>query len=406
MNRYFKQAAMLCIGIAISSVNSFAQTTVLGQELNTITTAVPFLRICPDSRAGAMGDLGIATESDANDTHWNGSKLITNKKKTGVSLTYNSWLRDLVPDVYLAYLSGYTKLSDNDAISSSLRYFNLGSISLTDINAQSLGTGFPREWAFDVGYSRKLSDYMSVGTAFRYINSNLAAGPAASAGQNPTSPGRSFAADISGFYTRPMKKEEEDGDRLNLGFAITNIGTKISYNGIRRDFIPTNFGLGAAYIYKIDEYNKLKLGLDMNKLLVPTPGYYKDSSGQIQYTYDQNTSVGNALFSSWNDAPGGFKEEMREITYSIGTEYAYQNQFFARGGYFYEHKTKGARQYASLGLGFKYTSFTLNLAYIVPSGSGINRNPLSNSLRFTLLFDFEAAKKKADKKDEDEEEGN
>ena len=202
-----------------------------------------------------------------------------------------------------------------------------------------------------------------------------------------------------------MKKDNEDGDRLNFGAAITNLGTKISYNNLRKDFLPTNLGIGAAYKYKIDEYNSMNFALDMNKLLVPSPQFYKNVNGEdsTQY-YPTNVSVINGLFSSFGDAPGGVAEEFKEIMWSTGVEYAYQNQFFARAGYFYEDYTKGNRKCATLGLGFKYNVFNLNMAYLVPSGSGINRNPLSNTLRFTLLFDFDAAKKKNAADDDKDEE--
>ncbi|MCX8470737.1 MAG: type IX secretion system outer membrane channel protein PorV [Chitinophagaceae bacterium] len=408
MNSFLKKIAIVLPTMVIANVVCLkAQTNITGQKkLNTITTGVPFLRISPDARAGAMGDVGIATESDANDTHWNIAKMVNNKKKTGAALTYTPWLRDLVPDINLAYLSGYTKFGENDnqAVSASLRYFNLGTIAFKSIDATDLGTGYPRELAFNLGYSRKLSENLSLGVAGRYTNSNLSAGPATLPG-TVFKPGNAFSTDIGVFYTKPMKKDNEDGDRLNFGAAITNLGTKISYNNVRKDFLPTNLGIGAAYKYKIDEYNSMNFALDMNKLLVPSPQFYKNVNGEdsTQY-YPTNVSVINGLFSSFGDAPGGVAEEFKEIMWSTGVEYAYQNQFFARAGYFYEDYTKGNRKFATLGLGFKYNVFNLNMAYLVPSGSGINRNPLSNTLRFTLLFDFDAAKKKNAADDDKDEE--
>jgi hypothetical protein len=390
--------------LLVNAPSAFAQVTVLGQKLNTITTAVPFLRISPDSRAGAMGDVGLATDADANDMHWNVAKLSANKKVNGASLTYTPWLRDLVPDINLVYLSGFHKLNNFDAFGASIRYFNLGQINFKDINAQDLGTGFPREWAIDLGYSRKLNNNFHVGVAGRYVNSNLSSGPAGQS-SNPTKAGTSFAVDMAAYYTKPMN-EEEDGDKLSIGLAITNLGQKVSYNNLRRDFLPTNLGLGAAYTYKIDEFNSMKFALDMNKLLVPSPYFEKDPvTGNDVQKYNDKLSVVNGVFSSFGDAPGKGKEEFNEITWGLGTEYVYQNQFFARAGYFYEHPLKGARKYATVGLGFKYNVFTLNLAYLVPSGSGISRNPLSNTLRFTLLFDLDAAKKAAPSSSDDDENG-
>ncbi len=396
MNTMFvkKLAAVSASLLLVNAPSAFAQSTILGQKLNTITTAVPFLRISPDSRAGAMGDVGLATDPDANDMHWNVAKLSANKKVNGASLTYTPWLRDLVPDINLVYLSGFHKLNNYDAFGASIRYFNLGQINFKDINAQDLGTGFPREWAVDLGYSRKLNDNFHIGVAGRYIFSNLSSGPATQ-GTNPTKPGTSFAVDMGAYYTKPMS-DAEDGDKLSLGLAITNLGQKVSYNNLRRDFLPTNLGLGSAYTYKIDEFNSMKFALDMNKLLVPSPYFVTDSAtGKEVQKYNDKLSVVNGVFSSFSDAPGKGSEEFKEITWSMGAEYVYQNQFFARAGYFYEHATKGARKFATVGLGFKYNVFTLNLAYLVPSGSGISRNPLSNTLRFTLLFDLDAAKKAA-----------
>jgi Type IX secretion system protein PorV len=401
---FFKKIVIALPSLVMLQSANAQIVTLSGRKLNTITTAVPFLRISPDSRAGAMGDVGIATEADANDTHWNIAKIVTNKKKTGASLTYTPWLRDLVPDINLAYLTGYTKFGENDnqAISASLRYFNLGTIAFKNIDAQDLGTGYPRELAIDLGYSRKLSQYLSLGIAGRYTNSNLSAGPATLPG-SAIKPGNAFGADLGVFYSKPMS-DDENGDRLNFGLALSNLGTKISYNNVRKDFIPTNLGIGSSYKYRIDEFNSISFSVDANKLLVPSPFWYKNGKGEDSAQgYDISKSVINGLFSSFGDAPGGGAEEFREIMWSFGTEYSYQNQFFARGGYFYEDASKGNRKFATVGLGFKYNVFTLNLAYLVPSGSNINRNPLSNTVRFSLLFDFEAAKKKKDEEAKEEE---
>jgi Type IX secretion system protein PorV len=412
-NSFFKKVTLGLTGAAValcSCANAQSSgTTITGQtKLNTITTAVPFITISPDASAGAMGDCGIATESDANDIAWNIAKVVNNKKKTGASLTYTPWLRDLVPDINLAYLAGYTKFgtNNNQAISGSLRYFNLGSINFRDANGIEQGTGLPREFAFDAGYSRKLSEKFMVGVAGRYINSNLSAGPSTIPG-SVIKPANAFAVDIAAFYTKPMNSEEENGDRLNLGATITNLGSKVSYNQLTKDFLPTKLGIGSNYKHKIDEFNAISFSLDATKLLVPSPYFENDTliGGQVveRQKYHREMSVINGLFSSFGDAPGGGSEEFKEVNWSIGTEYSYQNQVFARAGYFYEHATKGNRKFATMGLGFKYNVFTLNLSYVIPSGSNINRNPLSNTLRFSLLFDFEAAKKVKADEDKDEE---
>ncbi len=365
-----------------------------GLDYNTITTAVPFMRISPDARSGAMGDVGLALSPDANAQFWNVAKIAMSEKDAGFSISYTPWLRDLVNDINLSYLAGYFKFGEegnkNQAISLGMRYFSLGSISYTDVNAQGIGTGQPREFALDAGYSRKLSEKVSIGLSGKYISSNIING-AATAGSN-YSPGSSFGVDFGAFYTTPLGQNlgEGLGQRLNVGFAITNLGQKVSYSTDRQDFLPTNLGLGAAYEYNIDEYNKLTFALDLNKLLVPSPQYVRDSAGLIiGRSYPTDKSVIDGVFSSFVDAPEGGSEELKEVMLSFGAEYAYQNQFFARAGYFRESELKGDRQYFTLGLGVKYNIFGLNFAYLVPSGNGANRNPLSNTLRFSLMFDFD-----------------
>lgn len=384
------------IGLSVLSVMSaVAQNRSLNGQVNTITTAVPFLRISPDARAGAMGDVGIATSADPNAQHWNVAKIPFAEKRLGISVTYTPWLRDLVPDIYLAYLSGYYKFGglegqreDNQAISFSLRYFNLGDINFTDFNAQPLGTGRPREFAFDIGYSRKLSEFLSTGVNLRYVNSNLLVGfsqPGVDA-----KAGKAFAADLGFFYTKSKDIDEYRKNTFNAGAVISNAGSKISYSNTRRDFIPINLGLGTAYTYGVDQYNKITIALDVNKLLVPTPLELKDSAGTpTGGYYIPEKSVVSGMLGSFNDAPGGFSEELREFQVSIGAEYWYQNQFAVRAGYFYEDKTKGDRKYFTAGVGVRYNIFELNASYLVPSGSGINRNPLANTLRFSLVFGFD-----------------
>lgn len=371
--------ALVCTFSLFLSQDTFAQisTDERDGKMNAINTAVPFLRISPDARSGAMGDVGLAIAPDANSVYWNLSKLPFAEKKAAVAVTYTPWLKELVNDVFLAQVAGYTQIDENQSIGASLRYFSLGDIQFTDINQTDNGTFRPREFAIDAGYARRLSQNWSIGLALRYIHSSLASG--LTVDQQTIRPGRAMAADLSSFYTKDF--ETDNGvNTWSLGFAVTNIGTKISYTqSAQKDFLPTNLGLGTAYTIGIDEYNKVTFALDINKLLVPTP--------QNDSTYPDK-SVLEGIFSSFGDAPGGFKEELHELMYSLGAEYWYNNQFAVRAGYYNEHATKGNRKFFTAGVGVKYDIFGLNFSYLVPSGSGIQRNPLSNTLRFTLSFDL------------------
>lgn len=377
----FSLVSILVLAISASQVNA------QGSQINVVTTAVPFLRISPDARAGGMGEVGIATAPDANSSFWNLAKTSFNTSPAAVGLTYTPWLKRLgLNDVYLATVAGYYKLDDQQAVAASLRYFSLGDIQFTDNSGNNLQTYRPREFAFDAGYTRKLSDNIGLGLALRYINSSLAKGDAAGTGTNYKA-GSSVAADISFFY----KSSNENNEGWNFGAVLSNLGTKIGYtsDATQKDYIPANLGLGAAYTKVFDESNKVTFGIDLNKLLVPTPPL--DANGNIppdQLEKYRSKSVVSSWFSSFGDAPGGFKEELKEVQLSGGAEYWYMDQFAVRAGYFYEDKTKGNRQYFTLGAGLKYNIFGLNFSYIVPSGSGINQNPLSNTLRFSLIFDL------------------
>jgi hypothetical protein len=387
------------IGIVNSNfaqISSF-RDSLLGQ-VNTITTAVPFLLISPDARAGGMGDNGVATSPDANSIHWNPAKLAFVEKNIGFSVSYTPWLRELVNDINLAYLSGYKKLGGDQTIALSLLYFSLGNIDFTD-DAGNKTTQFnPSEWAVDVAYSRKLGEELSGGLALRYIYSNLT-GNAQVAGA-ASHAGTSVAADISAYYRHEMDVSKKKS-MLTAGVDISNIGTKISYTetGVK-DFIPTNFRLGADLKVDLDQYNSIAFGADINKLLVPTPPvYWKNNQGGdsianghrvVQFGKDpSNISVAQALFSSWSDAPAGFQEELKEFIYSLGMEYWYDKQFAIRAGYFHEAETKGNRQFFTIGAGLRYNVFGLDFAYLIPT---VQRNPLANTLRFTLTFDFEGLK--------------
>lgn len=349
------------------------------QPINVVTTAVPFLRISPDARAGGMGDLGLATSPDASASYFNLGKVPFNESPGGINLTYTPWLKKLVNDVYLASAAGYYKMDENQAISGSLRYFSLGSIQFTDNYGNNLSQANPREFGVDLGYSRRLTPQAGIGVGLKYIYSNLAGGQSIT-GTNYKA-GTAVAADL-GYY---FNGQNDVGQGWAFGLALTNLGSKISYtdNAQERDFIPANLGLGTTFTRVIDESNKISFGLDVNKLLVPTPP--ADSAGWVAY---HQKSVINSWFSSFGDAPGGFNEELKEFQVSLGAEYWYNNQFALRGGYFYEDKTKGNRRYFTAGVGLKYNVFGLNFSYLVPTGSGINQNPLSNTLRFSLIFDF------------------
>jgi len=363
----------------LSIVNS---TLAQNSSINVVTTAVPFLRISPDARAGGMGDLGVATTPDVNSQFYNVAKYAFTSNPSGIGMTYTPWLKDLgLNDVYLASLAGYYKLDDVQAISGSLRYFSLGNIQFTDNLGNDLNSFRPREVAVDAGYSRKLSDRLSLGIALRYINSNLAGGQAISGVSYK--PGNAVSGDVGLYYN----SLGDDGSGLSLGLALTNLGSKISYtsDATQKDYIPANLTLGAVYTSVSNEINKLSFGVDIHKLMVPTPPLLGDSAGLVNY---RSKGVVGSWFSSFGDATGGFAEELKEFYLSLGGEYTYDEQFSLRAGYFYENQNKGNRQYFSLGAGFKYSSLAFNLSYLIPSGSGVNRNPLSNTIRFGLVFDL------------------
>ena len=366
------------------------------QPINVVTTAVPFLRISPDARAGGMGDLGVATSPDANSSFWNLAKTPFNTSEFGVGLTYTPWLKDLgLNDVYLLSFGGYHKLDETQALSASIRYFSLGNIQFTDGNGNDFGSGRPREFGIDAGYSRKLSDNLGLGIALRFIHSNLVGG--APDQGSAYQAGNAVAGDISIFYTGA----NEDGQGWNFGAAVSNLGSKIAYtkDATQKDFIPANLGLGAAYTKVFDETSKIMFGIDAHKLLVPTPPSLTgtdNTEDSIRIVNYRNKGVVGSWLGSFGDAPGGFSEEMKEFQFSLGAEYSYNNQFFARAGYFYEDKDKGNRKYFTVGVGVKYNVFGLNFSYLVPTGAGINRNPLSNTLRFGLILDMDNSSSSTD----------
>jgi len=364
-------ALFTLLSFAITN-DTYAQDT---QPINIVTTAVPFLRISPDARSGGMGDVGIAISPDANSGFWNLAKTPFATSSGQIGATYTPWLKDIAQDVYLATVAGYYKLSDEQAISGSIRYFNLGEIQFVDFNGNPLNTSRPREFAIDFGYSRKVADNLGVGVTLRYINSNLANG---SYNGVTYKAGNAIAADLSVFHSGL----NDEGMGLTYGLSLSNLGSKIGYtnDAKSKDFIPANLGAGLAYTWVFQETSKFMLGLDVNKLLVPSaPVYTGDyATDSINLEDYHNMSVFNSWFKSFGN---------KAITFSGGAEYTYNDQFSLRAGYFYEGKNQGGRRYFTAGVGLKYNIFQFNFSYLAPSGNGVTRNPLSNTLRFGVIFD-------------------
>ena len=373
-----------------------AQNNIKNDEFNPITTGVTSLSIAPDARGASMGDLGAATDPDANSQFWNPSKYAFAYSQAAVSLSYTPWLRKLVNDIFLANLAGYWKLGqgDNQAVSASLRYFSLGEVQTNPASGagQSLN---PYEMSFDVGYSRKLSEKFSMGVVFRYIYSDL--GFSDSYAGDQSTGASAFSADISGYYTTyPIIGRNEC--QWSWGWDISNVGSKVSFNnGEDPAFLPTNLRLGTAFTFPLADYHNLTIGLDANKLLVPAKpreGDFADTAeGQREYLDAlenwENMSSFTGIFKSFSDAPGGMKEELREISWSLGAEYSYNNQFFLRAGYFYENEFKGNRKYFSIGAGFSLNVVRLDASYMIAAAQ---TSPLDQTLRFTLTFDMDGLK--------------
>ncbi len=373
--------------IVVYSLHSQAQNSTSGKELNTITTALPFLTISSDARSGGVGDLGIALSPDANGAFWNVGKMAMIEKDYGFGLTYTPWLQELhVADIFLAHLDGYMKVGnkDNQVVGVNFRYFSLGTIGYTDDQGFDIGEGNPRELSIDAYYSTKFSDKFSAGVGLKYMRSDITRGVINSGGTTVYSPGSGFATDFGFHYTSNGKDANGIGNNFVAGLAIKNLGPKITYDQVKKYPLPTNLGIGLGYTMQLDEYNEITFLGELNKLLVPTP--QKDSSGR--YYYPDETVI-SGMFSSFSDAPGGSAEELREWIIQAGIEYWYQNQFALRGGYFFEDATKGARQYLSVGVGVKYNVLGFNFSYIIPTNtnSGV-RMPLSNTLRFSLLAEL------------------
>ncbi len=420
---------LLILSLVVTGGSSSAQVStgcinqLTGQDcekgvLNTITTAVPFLMISVDSRAGGMGDAGVATSPDANSIHWNPSKLAFAENDGEFMMSYSPWLRNLVPDMSLAYLAGFKRLSNKrSAIGGSLRYFNLGSITFTDVNGSTIRDFKPAEFAVDLAFAQQFGDNFSGGIALRYVNSNLTGGISVQGANSKA--GQSVAADVSFYYRkRDIAIGDDKEGTFAFGLNVSNIGAKMSYTETsNKDFIPINLRLGPSFRLDMDEYNSITFNMDVNKLLVPTPPVYgtkidpQTNRLEVISGRDPNVGVASGIFGSFTDAPGvvtqnadstysvlagsKLKEELREINLAGGFEYWYANQFAFRTGYFWEHYTKGNRKYFTLGAGVRYSKFSLDMSYLI---ANTQRSPLANTLRFTLgfMFDGKGEKKKTE----------
>lgn len=384
--------------LGLVSATAYAEDDLKGEMFNPVNTGVTTLSITPDARGSSLGNLGAATDPDMNSQYWNSSKYAFAYSTGGLSLSYTPWLRKIVNDIFLADLSGYYKIGsgDNQAISASFRYFSLGEVTTgytegsENINAQTI---HPYEMAIDVGYSRKLSSKFSMGVVLRYILSDLSYEDATSGETNVAA--SAFSADLSGYFvTYPMIGRTEC--QFSWGFDISNIGTKVSNDhGTTHSFLPTNLRLGANFMFPLADYHNLSIGLDLNKLLVPTKPKPKDyamdteeGAREYQDALDKWDAMSpfTGIFKSFGDAPGGFKEELQEITLAIGAEYNYNQQFFARLGYNYEHPNKGGRSYFAFGAGFSLNVVQLDASYLLATAQS---SPLDQTLRFTLTFDMD-----------------
>lgn len=374
-----------------------AKNDIKDNEFNPVNTGVTTLSIAPDARGSGLGNLGAATDPDMNSQFWNPAKYAFGYSTGGLSLSYTPWLRKIVNDIFLANLAGYWKLgsNDNQALSASLRYFSLGEVTMDDTGTSDVAmqTINPYEFAFDLGYSRKLSEKFSMGVVLRYILSDLSYDDAYTGESNTAA--SAFSADIAGYYVSyPMIGRNEC--QFSWGFNISNIGTKVSYDhGENYAFLPTNLRLGAQFMFPLADYNTLAFGLDLNKLLVPTMPREKDydtSTAEGQQEYEdakekwETMSPFTGIFKSFTDAPGGFKEELQEINVSFGAEYAYNQQFFLRAGYNYENANKGGRSYFAFGAGFSLNVVQLDASYMLATAQS---SPLDQTLRFTLTFDMD-----------------
>lgn len=375
-------AALLCMSLAVAGR---AEDKI--SEFNPVDHAVISQTIAPDARAAGMGDVGVATDPDVASQYWNPAKYPFCISRAGVSLNYTPWLRQLVNDIDLAYVAGYYRIGDYSAVSGSLRYFSLGEVMTSmDDNAMTVN---PYEMSIDVAYSLMLSDYFSIAAAIRWIYSDLRYDYT-----EDSSPASAFAADLALYYNNYFMMGSREC-QLGLGMNISNVGSKISYYGDdRSQFLPANLRIGAALMVPIDEYNRFTIAADANKLLVPTVPVQNEGESSAEYqsrVIDEYSDVSSiaGIFKSFSDAPGGFKEEMQEIQWSVGAEYVYHDQFSLRAGYHHESENKGNRKYFTVGGGFRMSVFSLDVGYVISTAQS---NPLDQTLRFSLAFDMDGIK--------------
>nr|WP_321412500.1 type IX secretion system outer membrane channel protein PorV [uncultured Carboxylicivirga sp.] len=339
-----------------------------------IQTAVPFLNINPESRSGGMGDAGVASSPDMNSQYLNPAKYAFIESSMGVSISFTPWLRALVNDINMSYLTYHYRIDKMQTVSASLRYFSLGQITFTGADGVATYTGNPNEFALDAAYSRVLSEKFSGAVAFRYIRSDLTSGTA-----EDLQAGNAFGADVAFYFRTPLKVNRNDA-AFTAGMNISNMGSKISYDGVNKEFIPANLRLGVGYEMEMDKYNSISFAFDVNKLLVPSAQLNQDDTEDVE-----NLSVPAAIFKSFGDHPDGMSGEVQELTFSLGAEYWYDKQFALRAGYFHEHESQGNRKYASAGAALRFNMFQLDASYIIPM---VANNPLANTMRFSLSFDL------------------
>lgn len=382
-----KKVTLLTILLALGG-SLWAQTTWLGQSNNQnyISTGMPILLIAPDAVSSGMGDVGVATTPDVYSAHWNNAKFAFIEGTMGVSTTFTPWLRNLkVGDMNLLYLGGYYHINKRSTAAASLTYFSLGDIEMTDIMGEKITDLHPNEFAFDLTYALMITDNLSLGATGRFMRSDLTNGQTINdgSGNSETHAANSLAADIGLYYQKPVSKTEE----IALGAFISNLGAKLRYSedNNNQEFLPANLRIGGRYTNRIDDYNKVSVMLDINKLLVPTPRWRSDTTQNLT-TYNNIGVVAGAL-QSFGDAPGGMSEELQELQLSAGAEYWYAETFAVRAGYFFEHKNKGGRQYATVGFGLRYNVISFDFSYLVPTAK-LSTNPLSNTIRITLSIDL------------------
>lgn len=390
-----KKLSFLTLLIAFGGVLT-AQTSWLGQSSNQnyISTGMPILMIAPDAVSSGMGDVGAATTPNAYSAHWNNAKFAFVEGTMGVSTTFTPWLRNLnVGDMNLLYLGGYYRINPRSAVAASITYFSLGDIDMTDVTGLKIMDLHPNEYAIDATYALKLTDNLSLGATGRFVRSDLTNGQTINdgSGNSETHAANSLAADIGLYYQRPVSKNEE----IALGAFISNLGAKLRYSedNNNQEFLPANLRIGGRYTNRIDDYNKVSVMVDVNKLLVPTPKFRTYSQDSIQSLSDYNNiGVVAGALQSFGDAPGGFSEELQELQLSVGAEYWYAETFAVRAGYFFEHKNKGGRQYVTAGFGLRYNIFAFDFSYLVPTAK-LSTDPLAHTIRISLSMDLMPAEK-------------